>query len=189
MDKKLNLFHYIKTDLRRYYETWESRGVKSPNKFRIILESFIFKAGFQAVFMFRLCQFFYRIKLSYIAWLLARLNLFFTGAEIEFNVEIGEGMMIAHPSGIVLGRGSKIGNRVTLYQGVTMGVKDLKPENIKKFPSLGDNVTLFSGSKVIGDVHVGDNSSVGANSVVVNDVPPNSVAVGIPAAVKTPQSL
>lgn len=182
MKSHLHLFYFIKSDLARYRETWKSRGEK-PGMFRVTVESLLFKAGFQAVLLFRISHFFHHLGLNYLAWAISRINLFLSGAEIEFNAEIGEGLMIAHPHGIVIGRGSRLGKNITMYQGITFGVKDLKPENIKKFPVAEDNVTLFAGAKVIGGVTVGKGSSVGANSVVVEDIPPGSTAVGVPAKI------
>tara|TARA_B100001971_G_C18053784_1_gene464233 strand:- start:152 stop:514 length:363 start_codon:yes stop_codon:yes gene_type:complete len=109
--------------------------------------------------------------------------VFVTGTKIEYNANIGEGFLIAHSQEIVIGRGSIIGNHVTVYQGVSLGVKDLNPENINKFPIIENDVILFAGAKIIGNVRVGRDSIVGTNSVVVNDIPPNSVAVGVPAKI------
>ena len=85
-----------------------------------------------------------------------------------------------HPVGIVIGEGVKIGKNVTIYQNVTIGRKDI---DIAKYPSIGDNVVIYSGAKILGNIVIGNNSVIGANSVVLNDVPENSVVAGIPAKI------
>lgn len=93
-------------------------------------------------------------------------------------IEIG--LKLPHPIGIVIGEGVKIGKNVTIYQNVTIGRKDT---DIAKYPSIGDNVVIYSGAKILGSIVIGNNSVIGANSVVLNDVPENSVVAGIPAKI------
>ena len=167
------LLKIILSDLSRYKETYRIRR-DSKNFALICLESFLFKSGFQAVFFFRLAHYFHKNNLGYLAWGITRFNQFLTSAEIEYNAEIGSGLFIAHPSGIVIGRGAKIGKNVNMYQGITIGTRNLK--NIE-FPTIADGVTLFAGSKILGDVFVGLKSIIGANALVVHDVLPSSIVL------------
>ena len=106
---------------------------------------------------------------------------FMTGIEIHPAARIGRGLFIDHGMGVVIGETAEIGDNVTLLQGVTLGGTSLKRE--KRHPTLGNNVTVGAGAKVIGGFTIGDNSRVGAGSVVVREVPPNSVVVGVPGRV------
>ena len=173
-------FSLIKSDLSRYYEIASIKGSKI-NKFKIVLETFIFKAGFNAVFLYRISHFFYKLKRIYIAWFFSRLNVSLTGAEIEFNAEIQDAFFIPHPVGIVIGRGTKIGKHVTVFQNVTFGVKSW--DAITVFPEISDNVTIYSGAKILGGIKIGNNSIIGANAVVNKDVEANVAVGGIPAKI------
>jgi len=111
------------------------------------------------------------------------MNLASTGADIEFNAEIGPGMFIAHPVGIVIGRGTVIGAEVTIFQGVTLAVRSWHPEEIRKFPRLGDHCFLFANSSVYGGVTVGNCCVISAYSVVMSDMPDGALARGVPAEI------
>ncbi len=106
---------------------------------------------------------------------------FLTGIEIHPGATIGEGLFIDHGMGVVIGETSIIGNNVTLFQGVTLG--GTGKERGKRHPTLGNNIVVGAGAKILGNVNIGDNVQIGANAVVVKDVPPNSTAVGIPGRV------
>jgi serine O-acetyltransferase len=101
-----------------------------------------------------------------------------TGVEIHPAAEIGSGFFIDHGSGVVIGETASIGDRVTLYQGVTLGGTGF--QRGKRHPTLGDNVTVGSGAKLLGPIAVGDGAKIGANTVVVEDVPPGATVVGNP---------
>lgn len=104
-----------------------------------------------------------------------------TGIEIHPGATIGEGFFIDHGNGVIIGETAIIGNNVTLYQGVTLG--GTGKETGKRHPTIGNNVMISAGAKVIGSFTVGDNSKIGAGSVVLSEVPPNSTVVGIPGRV------
>lgn len=178
----MGLWALVRSDLARYEQTFELRGERAPRR-RIFLESFLFKAGFQAVLLYRLSHALWRSGWGRLAWALTRFSVAVTGAEIEYNVQIGQGFMIPHPVGIVLGRGSKIGAGVTVFQGVTLGAKDWAPARIGEFPTIGDESVLFAGAKVLGAVAVGRRCVVGANAVVIENLPDGALAVGVPARV------
>jgi serine O-acetyltransferase len=115
------------------------------------------------------------------ARLVSHLGRFLTGIEIHPAAKIGRGLFIDHGMGIVIGETAEIGDNVNLLQGVTLGGTSTRRE--KRHPTLRDNVTVGSGAKIIGAITVGENSRVGAGSVVVRDVPPNAVVVGVPGRV------
>src|SRR5664280_3683044 len=104
-----------------------------------------------------------------------------TGVDIHPAATLGAGLFIDHATGVVIGETAEVGVDVTLYQGVTLGGTSL--EHGKRHPTLGDRVTIGAGAKVLGPVTLGDDSRIGANAVVVKDVPPNSVVVGVPGQV------
>lgn len=104
-----------------------------------------------------------------------------TGIEIHPGAQIGENLFIDHGNGVIIGETAIIGNNVTLYQGVTLG--GTGKEHGKRHPTLGDNVMISAGAKIIGSFTIGDNSKVGAGSVVLEEVPPNCTVVGVPGRI------
>lgn len=173
----MTLRELISSDLDRFTQTFVLRG-QSFSKRRVFWESLIFKAGFQAVLLYRVSHRLHQRGWTYLPWFLSRLSVTITGAEIEFNAEIGPGMFVAHPVGIVVGRGTVIGSDVTLFQGVTLGVRSWHPDEIRKFPRIGNNCYFFSGAAVLGDVTIGDECVVGARAVVTGDLPSGAMALG-----------
>ena len=111
----------------------------------------------------------------------SHVSRFFTGIEIHPAARLGHGLFIDHGMGVVIGETAELGENVTLLQGVTLGGTSLKRE--KRHPTLGDNVVVGAGAKVIGGFQIGEGSRIGAGSVVVREVPPNSVVVGVPGRV------
>jgi serine O-acetyltransferase len=178
----MTLRELIQSDLARFRQTFSLR--KEPySKRRIFWESLIFKSGFRAVLLYRFSHWFHRKEWNYPAWWLTRCNVRSTGAEIEYNARIGPGLMIAHPVGIVIGRGTRIGAGATLFQGVSFGVRSWHPDEIRKFPAIGDHCFFFANASVIGDISVGNFCVVGANTVVVEDMPEGALAIGSPAKI------
>ena len=104
-----------------------------------------------------------------------------TGIEIHPGAQIGDGFFIDHGNGVIIGETTVIGNNVTLYQGVTLG--GTGKEHGKRHPTIGNNVMISAGAKILGSFTIGDNSKIGAGSVVLNEVPPNSTVVGVPGRV------
>lgn len=137
--------------------------------------------GFHAVIFHRLAHWLHSRRLRFLARLISQINRFFTGIEIHPGVVIGEGLFIDHGMGVVIGETTVIGDNVTIYQGATLGGtgKDVG----KRHPTIGDNVVISTGAKVLGPFKVGDNSKIGANAVVLKEVPANSTAVGVPAKI------
>ncbi len=137
--------------------------------------------GFHAVFMHRIANRLWKWRLYFMARFVSHISRFVTGIEIHPAVKIGKGFFIDHGMGVVIGETTEIHDNVTLYQGVTLGGVSLKKE--KRHPTLRDNVVVGAGSKILGPFEVGENSRIGANSVVVKEVPPNSTVVGIPGRI------
>lgn len=138
-------------------------------------------SGLHAIWAHRLAHFFYKKKGFFLARLLSQISRFFTGIEIHPAAVIGRRFFIDHGMGVVIGETCIIGDNVTLYQGVTLG--GTGKERGKRHPTLEDNVLVATGAKVLGSITVGESSKVGAGSVVLKDVPPNSTVVGIPGKV------
>ncbi len=167
------MFKNMKADLRAARE-------RDPAA-RSNLEVFLLYSGFHAICHHRIAHFYYRHKLFFLARLTSQLNKFFTGVEIHPAAKIGPGLFIDHGTGVVIGETTVIGSNCTIYQGATLGGtgKDVG----KRHPTLGNNVMIGAGAKVLGPFTVGDNSKIAANAVVLDTVPPDSTAVGVPARV------
>lgn len=137
--------------------------------------------GFHALFFHRIAHRVWGWGLKSLARFISHVSRVLTGIEIHPAVRVGKGFFIDHGMGVVIGETTEIGDNVTLYQGVTLGGVSLKKE--KRHPTLRDNVVVGAGAKVLGPFEVGENSRIGANSVVVKAVPPNSTVVGIPGRI------
>ncbi|PZE20477.1 serine acetyltransferase [Paenibacillus xerothermodurans] len=135
----------------------------------------------RAILIYRISAWCYRNHLRPLAHFFWSMNLLLHSIEISPLARIGPGLVIPHTLGIVIGGGAVIGRDVTIYQNVTIGTKNGKDY---RYPSIGDNTVLFSGCVVVGPIKIGNNAVVGANAVVVSDVPNDSIALGIPAVVK-----
>ena len=138
-------------------------------------------SGLHAVWSHRIAHAFYKKRLLFLARLISQISRFFTGIEIHPGATIGRRLFIDHGMGIVIGETCEIGDDVTLYQGVTLG--GTGKEKGKRHPTLANNVLVASGAKVLGSITIGENSKVGAGSVVLKDVPPDSTVVGVPGKV------
>lgn len=139
--------------------------------------------GFHALLAYRLAHAIWRRRWRLLARLVSHAARVLTGIEIHPGAQIGRGFFIDHGMGVVIGETSIIGDDVTLYQGVTLGGTSLEPG--KRHPTLGNNVIVGAGAKVLGPITLGDGVRVGSNAVVVKDVAPGTVVVGIPAKAVT----
>ena len=142
--------------------------------------------GVKAVFFHRIANFFSIAKFHLIARIISQFSRFLTGIEIHPNAKIGKNLFIDHGMGVVIGETSDIGDNVTIYHMATLGgiapsINSDDQRNIKRHPTLQENVVVGSGAQILGPVVVGKNSKIGANAVVTKDVPENAVMVGIPA--------
>lgn len=138
-------------------------------------------SGLHAVWNHRIAHWLFKRKLFFLARSVSQMSRFFTGIEIHPGATIGRRLFIDHGMGIVIGETCEIGDDVTIYQGVTLG--GTGKEKGKRHPTLHDNVLVATGAKVLGSITIGENSKVGAGSVVLKDVPADSTVVGIPGKV------
>ena len=142
--------------------------------------------GVKAVFLHQIAHFFCVAKFDLIARVISQFSRFLTGIEIHPKAKIGKNLFIDHGMGVVIGETSEIGDNVTIYHAVTLGgispsVDSDDQRNVKRHPTLKNNVVVGSGAQVLGPIIVGENAKIGANAVVTKDVPENAVMVGIPA--------
>lgn len=148
---------------------------------RSALEVVLTYAGLHAIWSHRLAHAFYKRKFYFIARVISQISRFFTGVEIHPGAKIGRRFFIDHGMGVVIGETCEIGDNVTVFQGVTLG--GTGKEKGKRHPTVNDNALIATGAKVLGSITIGENSKVGAGSVVLKDVPPNSTVVGIPGKI------
>lgn len=134
-----------------------------------------------ALIAYRISHFFYKHKFFFIARLISQLSRFFTGIEIHPGAKIGKGLVIDHGMGVVIGETAEVGDNVLIYHGVTLG--GTGKDKGKRHPTVGNNVVIGSGAKVLGPIKIGDNAKIGANAVVLKEVPEGATAVGIPAKI------
>ena len=144
-----------------------------------ILEVLLCYPGLHAIMNHRLAHFMYNHKLFLLARIMSQVSRFFTGIEIHPGAVIGRRFFIDHGMGVVIGETAEIGDDVTMYQGATLG--GTGKDKGKRHPTIGNNVTIGAGAKVLGPITIGDNSKVGAGAVVLKNLSPNITAVGIPA--------
>lgn len=134
-----------------------------------------------AIINHRIGHFLYKRKLYFLSRLISQINRFFTGIEIHPGATIGKRFFIDHGMGVVIGETAEIGNNVTLYHGVTLG--GTGKDKGKRHPTVGNNVTIGAGAKILGPITIGNDVKIGSNSVVLRDVPNSATAVGIPAKI------
>lgn len=148
---------------------------------RNALEVFFCYSGFHALTMHRVSHWLWLHKLKSLARFNAMLARFFTGVEIHPAAKIGRRFFIDHGMGVVIGETADVGDDVTIYHGVTLGGVSLKKE--KRHPTIGNNVIIGAGAKVLGPFKVGDRVRIGANSVVLHEVPQDATVVGVPGRI------
>lgn len=167
------MFKTFKTDLNAYLE----RDPAARNK----LEIFLLYSGYKAVRSHRRAYWFYHHNMKFIARYISQRSRHKTGIEIHPAAKIGKGLVIDHGMGVVIGETAEIGDNCTIYQGVTLG--GTGKDTGKRHPTIGNNVLVGAGAKVLGPFKVGDNARIAANAVVLSEIPENSTAVGVPARV------
>ena len=168
--------------MNNFLESIINRDPAAKSKLSIVLTY----PGVKAVFFHKIANFFSLAKFDLIARIISQFSRFLTGIEIHPRADIGKNLFIDHGMGVVIGETSKIGNNVTIYHMVTLGgispsINSNEQRNIKRHPTLKDNVVVGSGAQILGPVIIGENAKIGANAVVTKDVTENSVMIGIPA--------
>lgn len=144
-----------------------------------IVEVLLAYPGLHALILHRIAHWLYKAGVPVVPRLVSHLGRFLTGIEIHPGAKIGQGVFIDHGMGVVVGETAEVGDNVTLYQGVTLG--GTGKQRGKRHPTIGNNVLIGVGAKVLGAITVGDNARVGAGAVVLHDVPANATAIGVPA--------
>lgn len=167
------MFKCLKSDLNAVFD----RDPAADN----LLEVLLAYSGLHALLFHRFSHWLYKKGLRTLPRLLAQFARFLTGIEIHPGAKIGSGFFIDHGMGVVIGETTEIGDNVTLYQGVTLG--GTGKERGKRHPTIGNNVIVGAGAKILGSVKIGDDAKIGAGSVVLDDVEENSTVVGIPGRV------
>ena len=167
------MFNRIREDIK-------NARAKDPAA-RGALEIFLLYPGLRAVRMHRRANFFYRHSMRFIARWISQRAVRKTGIEIHPAAKIGRRLFIDHGVGVVIGETAEVGDGVTIYQGVTLG--GTGKDTGKRHPTIGNNVMIGAGAKVLGPFTVGDNARIAAGAVVLEEVPPDSTAVGVPARV------
>ena len=165
-----------------YLQSIIDRDPAAKSKLSVILTY----PGVKAVLFHQVAHFFCVAKFDLVARIISQFSRFLTGIEIHPKAKIGKNLFIDHGMGVVIGETSEIGDNVTIYHMVTLGgispsIDSNDQRNVKRHPTLKNNVVVGSGAQVLGPVIVGENAKIGANAVVTKDVPENAVMVGIPA--------
>ena len=145
------------------------------------IEILLLYQGLHALVSYRVAHIFYKAGMFFIARWISQTARFLTGIEIHPGAKIGKRFFIDHGMGVVIGETAIIGDDVLLYQGVTLGGTGIQKG--KRHPTVGNNVVVGTGAQVLGNITVGDNSYIGANAVVIKDIPPNSTVVGVPGRI------
>ena len=146
------------------------------------LEVLFLYPGVKAVIHHRIAHALYQCKIPFLPRAIAEFSRFLTGIEIHPGAKIGKNLIIDHGLGVVIGETAEIGDDCIIYHGVTLGGVDLNP--VKRHPTLKNGVVVGAGAKILGNITVGECSRVGANSVVIRDVPPHCTVTGIPAVIR-----
>ena len=176
MRRLLQTLNYIKADIKRH------RGSTLTS----FLYIYMFNPSFRLILNYRLGAYFYNSEykiLKIIANYYKHRQIIKRSCQISYSANIGTNIHFPHPIGIVIGDGVVIGNNVSIWQQVTLGSHGKKEEK-KKYPLVGDNVKIYSGSIILGDVQIGECAIVAAGAVVTKNVPAHKVAVGVPALIK-----
>ena len=165
-----------------YLQSIIDRDPAAKSKLSVVLTY----PGVKAVLFHKIAHFFCIAKFDLIARIISQFSRFLTGIEIHPKAKIGKNLFIDHGMGVVIGETSEIGDNVTIYHAVTLGgispsIDSDDQRNVKRHPTLKNNVVVGSGAQVLGPIIVGENAKIGANAVVTKDVPENAVMVGIPA--------
>lgn len=164
-------------DINRDYKAVFEKDPAARNGFEVVLAY----PGFHAIVLHRISHILWKIGLPVIPRLFSHIGRFITGIEIHPGARIGPGFFIDHGMGVVIGETAEIGENCLLYQGVTLG--GTGKEKGKRHPTLGNNVIVGAGAKILGAIKIGDNAVIGANSVILKPVPDNSICVGVPGRV------
>jgi serine O-acetyltransferase len=170
----------VSEDLRETVRAEESTAAAQVAGRAKLLSYVLLKSGVQAVLLYRLSRWCLEHRLRLFAYPIALISNYLTGADLPPTAQFGPGLMILHPTGVVVSGGVKGGARLRLHTGVVLGFQTAG-KNERGVPELGDDVMIGVGAKVLGPVRIGDRVKIGANAVVLDDVPDDTSVVGVPA--------
>ena len=175
--------------MNSFLESIMNRDPAAKSKISIILTY----PGVKAIFFHRIANFFSVAKFDLIARIISQFSRFLTGIEVHPKASIGKNLFIDHGMGVVIGETSEIGDNVTIYHAVTLGgispsIKSNEQRDVKRHPTLKNNVVIGSGAQILGPITIGEYAKIGANAVVTHDVPSHAVMIGIPAKNIKPKS-
>jgi len=170
---KMTILQTLQRDIRAVFD-------RDPAA-RSTLEVLLCYPGLHAIWIHRLAHWLWQHHFFLLGRWLSHLGRWLTGIEIHPGAEIGPGLFIDHGMGVVIGETTEIGESVTLYHGVTLGGVSWRKE--KRHPTLGNHVVVGAGAKILGPITIGDYTRIGANSVVIKDIPDNAIVVGVPGRV------
>lgn len=185
MDRISEIYMCLLYDIKDIYSKETSKDILQNNiiyKLIILSKFFISSKGFRAIAVYRLSRYMYLGNHKLLFYIMNIVNILVNDVEINYCAKIGPGLIIPHAQCIVIGP-AIIGKNVGISQGVTIGASFDKEKGGRKCAIIGNNVWIGAGAKILGPISIGNNSIIGANSVVVKDIPANSIAVGIPAKV------
>ena len=177
IDDVKNIARSIKNEIKNDIDAVQKGDPASRGR----VEIFLTNQGVHAILSYRVAHICYYNNFRFVAKIISQIARFFTGIEIHPACFIGKGLLIDHGLGVVIGDTARIGDGCTLYQGVTLGGTGKKRG--KRHPTLCDGVFVGSGAKILGDIEIGRGAKIGANSVVLTDVPEGATAVGVPARI------
>lgn len=186
--KNINLIDLMITDILRFYIYNNNykyyiniKHLRIVFNILLICRYFITSKNYRPVAFYRVINYFHTTNHNVIKYIILGFSNILTSIEISYESDIGEGLLIPHAQCIVVGT-SQIGSNVTIQQGVTIGA-NFKNVDGRLYPTIGNNVFIGSGSKILGPINIGNNCMVGANAVVLKDFPDNCVIVGVPAKI------
>lgn len=171
------LFIFVSVVFKNEINSARQQDPAATNNIEILLTY----SGVHALILHRIAHRLWRMRILFFPRWLSQFNRWLTGIEIHPAAKIGHGLFIDHGMGVVIGETTVIADNVTLYQGVTLG--GTGKEKGKRHPNIGSNVVIGAGAKVLGNITIGDNSYIGANAVVIKDVPADSTVVGVPGRI------
>ena len=172
------MHHHGGTTIRNLSADLKAHASGTSRRAKLITT--VTSVGFSCMVLFRVQSYLYSRKLIFLAYQVHRYNLAVHGADFMPGCKVGPGFRVEHPVGIVIGAGVVVGSNCTIMQGVTLGARESKSSNLEnRFPRLGDNIKVGANSSILGDVYVGSGSAIGAHSLVISNVEPNSVIKGV----------
>ena len=172
-----SIINSIKNEIKNDIEAVQKRDPASRGK----IEIFLTNQGVHAILLYRIAHWFYINNFKFTAKIISQISRFFTDIEIHPAAFIGKGLLIDHGSGVVIGETAIIGDDCTIFHGVTLGGVGNKAG--KRHPTLYNRVFVGAGAKILGNIEIGNNVKIGANAVILTDVPDGATAVGVPARI------